>query len=753
MIAPDAAPPVLPRHRRRPAGASLVAVVAAVAVAAVAAPVALSAWTTAPLAAQSPAPLPDRVEIVRTAFGVPHLRADDLEALGYGLAWVQMEDYAELVLERLTSARGALSAALGEEHIEDDFVGRIGYAEALARYHTLPTDTRKVMEGFAAGVNDWITAHPSDAPEWAAPDFTGHDVAARDVGSWSRSRARSVLRSLGLDDALVPGVPVAEEEDAHPSDGSNAWAFAPSRTRSGAAILVRNPHLAWDAGYYEAHVTIPGAAGEPPVLDFYGDFRVGGAFGIIGGFNRRLGWATTNNSTLLDQAYRLRLDQERADHIVFDGVPVPLTHTDVTVDVRSDDGSLRPVTRRFWRSPLGPVIHRDDTSVIVLKSASEGGSSRGEQFLRMMQAETLEQWKAAMRLRAMPSSNFTYADADGHILLVWNARLPAFPHPPARDSALDARTSDDIWTSLVPWDSLPAHEDPPGGYVQNANDPPHFNNGMAPLDPAALPPGVPDPRLRLRSQLSLRLAETLGDDLTLDQVIEAKHDLTMLAAERLKPDLLAATRRAIAEGGTPEGVTPEDLAAAAELLAQWDDTAHPDARGALLFDRWLRRYTAFVADSSLWAVAWSTDDPRATPRGLGRPTEGVRALAEAMVEARERWGGWDRPWGEVHRARLGAVDLPAPGCSNLAGCFRILEYREADDGLREVRRGDGWVFAVEFTDPLDARTILAYGQTNDPESPHHTDQLADFLDGVFKPALLDWTAIESAALRRYRPGR
>lgn len=60
---------------------------------------------------------------------------------------------------------------------------------------------------------------------------------------------------------------------------------------------------------------------------------------------------------------------------------------------------------------------------------------------------------------------------------------------------------------------------------------------------------------------------------------------------------------------------------------------------------------------------------------------------------------------------------------------------------------------MEFTDPLDARTILAYGQTNDPESPHHTDQLADFLDGVFKPALLDWTAIESAALRRYRPGR
>src|SRR5690606_25711622 len=73
-------------------------------------------------------------------------------------------------------------------------------------------------------------------------------------------------------------------------EGSNAWAFAPSRTRSGRAILMRNPHLSWTAGYYEAHVTVPG------VIDFYGDFRVGGPFGVIGGFNRHLGWATTNNT-------------------------------------------------------------------------------------------------------------------------------------------------------------------------------------------------------------------------------------------------------------------------------------------------------------------------------------------------------------------------------------------------------------------------------------------------------------------------
>ena len=58
--------------------------------------------------------------------------------------------------------------------------------------------------------------------------------------------------------------------ESDPDEGSNAWALAPSRTRSGRAILLRNPHLAWNAGYYEAHLTVPG------VVDFYGDFRIGG---------------------------------------------------------------------------------------------------------------------------------------------------------------------------------------------------------------------------------------------------------------------------------------------------------------------------------------------------------------------------------------------------------------------------------------------------------------------------------------------
>ncbi|MGD2217246.1 MAG: penicillin acylase family protein [Gemmatimonadales bacterium] len=76
----------------------------------------------------------------------------------------------------------------------------------------------------------------------------------------------------------------------------------PSRTKSGNAVLVRNPHLDWEAGYYEAQVTVPG------IINFYGDFRVGYPLFYNGGFNENLGWATTNNYPDLDEIYALDVE-------------------------------------------------------------------------------------------------------------------------------------------------------------------------------------------------------------------------------------------------------------------------------------------------------------------------------------------------------------------------------------------------------------------------------------------------------------
>lgn len=729
------------------------------------------------LACGPPAPeIVNRVEIVRTGYGVPHILADDLEAMGFGLGYVQSEDYSASIAVAMVASRATLARHLGEAELAGDFVARETHARAVETFHQLDPRAQEVYRGFAAGVNHYIRLHPDEFPPWVAPDFTGIDALARDVQTWSRGDAARFVRNLRSAETAAAR-PTANS--AFLLDGSNAWAFHGTRTRSGHTILLRNPHLRWDGNddllartsgstYHEAHVRVPG------VVDFYGDFRIGTAFGIIGGFNPRLGWATTNNSPALSQVYRLRVHPELEDHALLDGQPLPLERRDATVDFLTEAGDAAVETRTSWHTAFGPVIHRTENDIFVLKDPRDGEFRRGEQFLRMMLARDLEEWLDVMRMRAHPTSNFTYADADGNIAHYYNARLPLLPHPVTGDTAVFAQTSADIWSELVPWDDLPLYLNPPGGYVQQANDTPDYTNLNVLLDRDTVPPNLPEPRLRLRSQLSLELAggarladankpAAAAEPLTPEHVIALKHSPRMLMAERVMDDLLSAARTARDPGAAADPGAPDDrgLAEALNVLAAWDRTASADSRGGVLFQRWAGEYFAGAPDSLRWRQPWDPQRPASTPFGLSDPAAAVDALSAAADSLRNRGIPLDTPWGDIHRVIRGDVDVPVSGCPPTLGCFRALSFApsgQADPaGNRDARlaanRGDAWVLIVEFGEVPRAYTVLSYGQTARTESPHYSDQAAMFARGEMKR--IAWTEEEIArgAIRRYRPGR
>jgi len=116
------------------------------------------------------------------------------------------------------------------------------------------------------------------------------------------------------------------------------------------------------------------------------------------------------------------------------------------------------------------------------------------------------------------------------------------------------------------------------------------------------------------------------------------------------------------------------------------------------------------------------------------------------------FGRWDVAWGEVHRLRIGDVDVPVGGCSGDIGCFRVLGFGAAPDGKWVAARGDEWVLAVEFgaAGPR-AYSVLAYGESDDPSSPHHSDQAAMFARGELKRVAFTEPEIASQLVRRYRP--
>jgi acyl-homoserine-lactone acylase len=107
----------------------------------------------------------------------------------------------------------------------------------------------------------------------------------------------------------------------------------------------------------------------------------------------------------------------------------------------------------------------------------------------------------------------------------------------------------------------------------------------------------------------------------------------------------------------------------------------------------------------------------------------------------------------VHRIRAGDLDLPVGGCASALGCFRVLGYVPDDDGKFKVSRGDGWVFAVEFSDPPRAYSVLAYGNSNREESPHFYDQARLFSENEMKRVAFTEADIQRDLVERYRPGK
>ena len=82
----------------------------------------------------------------------------------------------------------------------------------------------------------------------------------------------------------------------------------------------------------------------------------------------------------------------------------------------------------------------------------------------------------------------------------------------------------------------------------------------------------------------------------------------------------------------------------------------------------------------------------------------------------------------------------------------MINFERKEDGKLVAGGGDGWVLAVEFSDPPRAYSILAYGQSAREDSPHNADQAEMFAQNRMKRVLFTEEDIEARVLGRYHPG-
>jgi acyl-homoserine-lactone acylase len=186
------------------------------------------------------------------------------------------------------------------------------------------------------------------------------------------------------------------------------------------------------------------------------------------------------------------------------------------------------------------------------------------------------------------------------------------------------------------------------------------------------------------------------------------------------------------QGSAPQTV---DLAQACKVLRDWDGTANTQARGANLWDEFWRRLDG-AALAHFYRVPFDPAAPLATPRGLDAANPALKpALQQALggaVLAMQRYGfALDSTRGELLHVDRNGERVPLFGGCDEAGYFTVMcALHPVDAGGYAVDRsghGASYLQVVSFdANGVQADTMLAHSESDDPASPHFGDATRRF---------------------------
>lgn len=698
----------------------------------------------------STAKLAQTVTIYRDDFGVPHIFGKTDASTVFGLMYAQCEDNFWQLETDLVRALGRQAELEGEKALANDLAYRAFEIETLAKaeYQRLSPQAKAWCDAFAAGLNYFVARRADVKPRLLARFEPWHILAvnlAGRIAGLGRTGLQPEELRFGApitDDAAPLNQPsldmttlrawFAETHD-EPQEGSNMWAAAPSKSASHRALLFINPHVGFFGGgqRYEAHLH------SDEGLNVYG-FAILGTPYIRSGFNQHLGWSHTNNYADTADAYLETFD-DPGNPLAYryaDGYRTATAWTDeVKIKI---EGGMTTRRYRFRKTHHGPVVGERDGNLVAVRVArlAEGGEM--EQRLAMNRARNFAEFKTALARLSLTGSNTIYADRRGNIFYVHGNAIPRRHAQFDWTKPVDGRDPATEWQGYHSFPELPQLRNPRAGFLQNCNSTPFLMTGEGnPRKedfPAYLAPEPDTARAR-----SSRRILTGRKKFTFDEWTKAATDTTVQEAARGMETLATQWEQLKrADEARAEEIKPVLL----ELKA-WDQIAKVDSIATTLYLLWHER------------------------SGNDRDTDQfkeLRVLERVVAELEKSFGTWRIEWGEINRLQRvhtsGAESFadakpsfPVVGGPGAAGLIFTYNARPAPGQQRRYgASGNTFVAVVEFGKQPRARSIVTFGQSADPQSPHYLDQAALYAQGKFKPVLFSPAEIKTRLKRAYQPG-
>lgn len=746
---------------------------------------------TAPAVAPAAKASKYKATIRFTEHGIPHITANDFGSLGYGSGYAAAEASICVLADTLITGRGQRSRWFGPKARYNDQVSMEGsnlqidtlvtdlhnrrVVEKLLKSKAGPgKQARQMVTGYTAGINRWLRQNKVIDPECAGAPYL--KLTAKPIDLWYGIYTANVLASTGvfvkqivdadpatLDDPGLPELPKPEEvdrakllkgfgRDPKTGFGSNATAIGKADSSTGKGMLLGNPHFPWRGRYRftEQHLTIPGK------YDVAGASLIGSPVVNIG-WNNNVAWSHTVSTAYRFTPYEYKTIGPGTTYLTTDGLIKNAERRIVKVKVKKKNGKIGTVTEDLYRTPQGYVV--DDPAQFMGWSPISFWAIRdanGEQlrtidsFLNMGKARNVRDLlRRQDKGGGIPWVNTTAADRNGNVLYADHSVVPHVTNAMKRRCMTPVGFLLDTVAGLPGLDGTRAESDCKWGTDADAQRP-----GI--LGPKNLPDVIrkdwvmnandsywlPNPKSRLEGFSSIigceRCVRTMRTKMVMQYVIDRtrrgrketpasfrghEHENRVRAAEVMR-----------ANGDLDRLCNTTGEKKACQVLKRWDGTSNPDSVGTHIFEEFIARVPP---DGALWEVPFSASSPLTTPRDLNvSDTRVQQAMAGAIAYLKQRKIPFNATWGSLQVAG----DRGAPpialggGTGDSAGNANALASRlpkQNKNKFRPITYGSSHIQAVSFLSGgrTDARTILTYGQSENPLSPYSSDQTRLFSQG------------------------
>jgi penicillin amidase len=670
------------------------------------------------------------VTIYRDRYGVPHVFGKTDAAAVFGFAYAQAEDDFFRVEDNYIKALGRRAEVEGEGSVGPDQINHLLEIPRLAReeYGRMPANVRALVDAFAEGLNFYLAKHPEVHPRLLSGMEPWYPLAFIRYNYYQNG----FLYSAGLTRSEFR---VARDgRGVEASTGSNGWVIGASRSATGHPMLFINPHLSFfgSGQVYEGHVH------SDQGWDFTGYTRFGFPFPYVG-HNAYLGWVSTDNAADQADSYIETFD-DPANPLAYrygGGYRMAIAWQD-TIRVKTDSGIvLRVSTLR--KTHHGPIFGEPGGRQVAVRMAKLDGDGWLGEWYAMTRARNLVEMKRAMAPLNMLFGNVMYADRDGHTWYLYNGAVPRRAPEFDWGAPVDGSNPNTEWQGYHTMDELPQLTDPGTGWMQNCNASPFLLTSVGNPDSTRFPKYMVTEGDNPRALVSRRILASTPT-WTFDQWTQAAFDTRVVMADSLLPQLF----RDFESLPRDSSDTGRRLQDGIDTLRAWNHRSDTNSVATTLFVLWRDRL--------------------GNRRDSLTPAERVQRLDSAQSILQGRFGRWTVRWGEVNRLQRidEATDqafsddrpsLAVPGVSGGDGAvFTFYSQDTKGQKARYGRAGGTYVSVVAFGPQVRALTVLTFGSSGRPDSPHFFDQAPLYASGRFKPGWFTLVEIRANAERSYRPG-